>query len=59
MGRNSANFNAIENLVYLVNPTGKPWFESYVFGYEILIINGLLAATGYGILHWIQSKKKS
>jgi hypothetical protein len=57
--RDISNFNVLESLVYSINPNGSPWFGNYVFGFEILIINGLLAAAGYGLLHWMDSNQSS
>ncbi len=57
--RDISNFNVLESLVYAMNPSGSPWFGNYVFGFEILIINGLLAAAGYGLLHWIDSNQST
>ena len=57
--RDISNFNVLESLVYSINPNGSPWFGNYVFGFEILIINGLLAAAGYGLLHWMDSNRST
>lgn len=48
--RDIGNFNALESVVYALNPNGSPWFGNYIFGFEILIINGLVTAAGYGLL---------
>jgi SSS family transporter len=49
-GRKLAAFNPLEKLVFSLHPGGTPWFGDYIFGFEILIINGLLAALGYALI---------
>ncbi len=57
--RDIGKFNILESIVYTINPNGGPWFGDYIFGFEILIINGLIAAAGYGLLHWIKTNRST
>ncbi|PCI31790.1 MAG: sodium:solute symporter [Flavobacteriaceae bacterium] len=42
-------------LTYIINDHSKAWFDGYVFGYELLILNGLISFIG---LYLLKKRKK-
>ncbi len=53
----SSNLNFFDRAIQSLNPEGMPLFGNYVFGFEVLIINGLLVAAGLWLIAQIQTKK--